>query len=257
MSKNNIIVFPQADQAQGERVHKAIKEPSAPISSVPMGENVIPWDSKRPLQTLKTAQRAGKRKTPSYNPYKDWEKAQNKKLDNLIDGTGHWPAVPPNAPPPPPSKAKPYVFAGTGLSFLLVAGALLLGQGNKGDEMGREIASADYYRPSIKIIKNGLSHHVTLSKNENGRLAISLMPEEDLGLKGRSPDSLSSKLHPKEAGGDPNSVLLKEKKAKKSKRKPDSLHSHTKNLKQVWREQEQRALYLINTGQRRIISIGQ
>ena len=251
MAKNNIIVFPKQDQ--GKKIPELIKaEPNVPTSSVHSEENVIPWNNNRLFQTMKTAQITSKRKTPSHNPYTDWEKAQNKKLDNLIDGKDHWPMVSAKGPTPSSPKVNPYVFAGSGLSFLLVAGALLLGQGNKG-EKEREIASADYYRPSIKIIKNGLSHHVTLSKNEKGRLAVSLLQEEDLVLKGRSPDSLSAKLNPKEAGGDPNSVLLKQKKAK---RKPDSLHSNTKNLKQVWRDQEQRALYLIKTGQRRIISIG-
>ena len=245
MSKNNLILFPTPKKDKGSK--KAV--------SASQGEgSVISWTEakKNHIQARDKSSQSNqkKQKKPSYNPYKAWVKAQNKEKAKLIDGTNHWPAVPPHKGRDHTPKEKPYTFAGTGLSFLLVAGALLFGQGNK-NQKDRDIASPEHYKPPMKIIKNGQAHQVTLYKNEYGNVAIRLT-SKGLNQTSRDLDSLLSSQTQKdsETVGNPTNG------AKKLERKPNNLPENAKNLKQVWRDQEQQALYLIKTGQRKIISIG-
>ena len=292
MFKNNIIVFPtpKKPSSQGEnkksktdsRVQKDSKNRFSAIDSLPAGK-VIPLKNVKTSSLQLKDNSILKVKKPSHNPYKDWYKNQNKAPNNLIDGKEHWPTLPHPKNIPSTSKEKPYVFAGTSLSFLLVAMALLVGQGNNKNE--REIATAEYYQPPIRIIKNNeVKHNVMLYRNEYGKLTVSLTSSEG----DRYPASVSSQISAQNKETEElNHVLDSNQESKKDTPSVDKLKNrkkedtsplsvknnhqlhHPRNrkkvarnpntltVKQVWRNQEQRALYLIKTGQRKIINIGQ
>ena len=213
MPQNNIITFPGPKERsriqKKEPEHSKKDQKPAPLSGE---KNIIPLHIKK-TQT---------RKKPSKNPYKAWSEksAQGGSPTSHKPDLIKWPSEQETGDPKPPQK-KPYVFAGTGLSFLLlVAGLMVLNQ-KKGTD--RQIASEGDYISSIRIVKDGIQHNVLLYENERGKLSINLVPENN-----RQPNS---------------------------EREPDN--EDMLSTKTRWRNQEKRALYLINTGQRKIVQMGQ
>ncbi len=245
MPQNNIINFPGPKERSSMPKKKPAKKPEKKSenqalsaigagSALSMKDNIIPFGTKN----------TQKPKKPSKNPYKAWsekgpagEDSSSSKEPDLIQ----WPSSA-GAGDQKPQKKNPYVFAGTGLSFLLlVAGLMVLNQKKSTD---RHIASAGDYISSIKIVKDGVRHNLLLHKNRRGKLSVSLIPEDNRQLSSVQ-DSEDSQKPTDESAEEPEVSV---------KRNPDN--EDLPSTKAHWRGHEKRALYLIKTGQRKIVQMG-